>query len=248
MIPRSPLVRIAAALTATLIALPLEISGSTTPVALQVEAQSPRSSARAIVETSSQITARPVLVRPVMLAYERLSLAKHRVSLVLSSADSVEWGLTVTHIPSPGVTVVGASVHFPLRPEISAVMEVSEALVTDTMLSAPPTETLWGVGLEWKRIVDPLAISAAIVYSSSALGAFADVSINGSVSVLLTDTISLSLSAPVSGICQDSLSPAFGISLANRKAPKCTLYTRIDASLAPADSVCLSIGVVRKLE
>ncbi|NLU41076.1 MAG: hypothetical protein GXX08_02620 [Firmicutes bacterium] len=248
MILRSPFARIAAALAAIFIASSLEISGSSTPAALQRETKSSRGSARVVIETSAQITARPIFIRPVILAYERLSIARHRVSLVLTRADSLEWGFTVTHVPAPGVTVIGAAAHIPIKPELRAIIEVSEALATGAAPPVSPSRTLWGVGLEWKRVVDPLAISAGIDYASSVLGDAADASIHGSISLLLTDTISLSLSASVSGMCQSNPSPALGISLAGRQAPYGTLYARIDSSLAPADSVCLSVGVVRELD
>ncbi len=248
MILRSPLTRIAAALTVILVASSIEPSGSATSEAVPGAVESSQSSARVIVETGTQISARPLLIRQGIPAYERLSLAKHRVSLVLSRADSVEWGFTVTHMPEPDVTLVGATAHIPIKPEIRVVIQASGALMTHPALQALLPETLWGVGLEWKGIADPLAISAAIDYSSSASGDVADASIRGSVSLLLTDTISLSLSASVSGICQSSLNPELGISLASRTTPQDTVYARVDASLAPADSVCISVGAVRELQ
>jgi hypothetical protein len=245
---RSTLARTAVALTAILTAASIQVSVSAMPEAVPRSAVSSRGSARIIVESSAQINARAILIPGGVLAYERLSLAKHRVSLVLSRSDSIEWGFAVTHLPRPGVTVVDATARIRVKPELRAVIKVSDVLMTHSAPSALLPGTLWGTGLEWKRIVDPLAVTAGIDYFRSADGDAEDASIHGSMSLLLTDTISLSLSASVSGICQSSLSPALGISLASRKAPNDTLYARVDASLAPADSVCVSVGVARELE
>lgn len=204
-------------------------------------------SARLIVETGVDIQTFGSMGYTRLVAHEHVVGSRHRLSLILRHSDSIEWGMTAVHLPSPGVTTLGASARFRMRPEVSATIDISGSLVANSLSRGVVPGFGWGTNLEWHKVIDPLALTAKIGYASHSTSDFGLASVGGSVSLLVNDYVSVSGSGSFGWSGTGAVITQVGASVAYRRSGADTVYVTVLTSLSPSDSFVATLGVSHEL-
>lgn len=204
--------------------------------------------ARLVVEAGIQVHAVGSVIPTGAIAYDHMALKTLSVSLALSNHDRTEWDLNLTHLPELGLATVGAKARIEIGREVSALLDATKALPSGS-LPQPVREGLgWGTSLEWRRVIDPIALSARLGWSGHSSSASGVPSASGSVTLLVNDYVWLSGSASIGKQDSGAISSTLGASLAYRLSALSTVYVKLGVSLAPAESVSVNLGFSRELQ
>lgn len=182
-------------------------------------------------------------VRAGLLGYEHITMSTYTASLALNHSDRLEWGLSLTHAPQAGLTTLGATARIRLGREVSAVLGATKPLSQQA-----GQDLAWDAHLEWQRVLDPLALSARVGWIASSGTVPGVISIGGSIGLLVNDHVSLSGRTSIARQTDGVVSSNVGTSLACRVSALDTMYVKLDASLVPAESMSITVGLLRELK
>jgi hypothetical protein len=247
-VSRLPLARTAAVLLITIYLLSgvAHASGLGRSGAASAEANW-GSRARLTVETGVQIHSVGSVAPTGIVLYDPLVLNTIAVSLTLSTRDDLEWDLNLSHLPKVNIALLGATARIKTAREALALLSVTRALPLGQISRPVEDSWSWGAGLEWRRIMDPIALSARLGCSGNFSAVPVMPSAEGSVALLINDYVSLSGSFAIGRRVNAAVDSTLGASLAYKLSELNTVYVKLRMSLTPTERISVSVGFSREL-